>query len=78
MLYIIINATIIGPSNTSKYVLLDVCMVNDVFVMYRFAHIVCRPYMYACLHTLHRFNVLFEISVALVPCILAEMPSNNL
>ena len=57
-------------------------MVNDVFVMYigpyRFAHIVSRPYMYACLRTLHRFNVLLEISVALVPCILAAMPSNNL
>ena len=33
--------------------------------------------MYACLRTLHRFNVLLEISVALVPCILAAMPSNN-
>ena len=32
----------------------------------------------ACLRILHQFNVLLEISVALVPCILAAMPSNNL
>ena len=32
--------------------------------------------MYACLHRVHRFNVLLEISVALVPCVLAAMPSN--
>ena len=32
---------------------------------------------YACLRILHRFHVLLEISVALVPCILAAMPSNN-
>ena len=35
-------------------------------------------YMYPCLHTLHQFHVLLEISVALMPCILAAMPSNNL
>ena len=45
---------------------------------YRFAYVVCRPYMYACLRTLHQFNVLLEISVALVPCVLSVMPSNNL
>ena len=33
---------------------------------------------YACLRILHQFNVLLEISVALVPCILAVMPSNIL
>ena len=35
-------------------------------------------YMYPCLRTLHQFHVLLEISVALMPCILAAMPSNNL
>ena len=30
--------------------------------------------MYACLRILHRFNVLLDISVALVPCILAASP----
>ena len=35
-------------------------------------------YMYSCLRTLHQFHVLLEISVALMPCILAAMPSNNL
>ena len=40
---------------------------------YRVAYVV-----QSCLRRLHRFNVLLEISVALVPCILAAMPSNNL
>ena len=40
---------------------------------YRVAYVV-----YACLRILHQFNVLLEISVALVPCILAVMPSNIL
>ena len=68
-------------SNTSKYVLLDVCMVNDVFVKKdyynpcRVAYVVC---MYACLRRVHQFNVMLDISVALVPCVLAAMPSNNL
>ena len=42
---------------------------------YRVAYVVC---IYACLRILHQFNVLLEISVALVPCILAVMPSNIL
>ena len=62
-------------------------MVNDVFVE---CTSIPRPpiglhtlyvgliYMYACLRTLYRFNGLLEISVALVPCVLAAMPSNNL
>ena len=78
MLYIIINATIIGP--------LVVTQVNMFYWMYAWStmapiglHVCTGPiYMYACLRTLHRFNVLLEISVALVPCILAAMPSNNL
>ena len=41
----------------------------------RVAYVVC---IYACLRILHQFNVLLEISVALVPCILAVMPSNIL
>ena len=41
----------------------------------RVAYVVC---IYACLRILHQFNVLLEISVALVPCILAAMPSKNL
>ena len=41
----------------------------------RVAYVVC---IYACLRILHQFNVLLEISVALVPCVLAAMPSNNL
>ena len=44
---------------------------------YRVAYVVY-IYIYECLHILHQFNVLLEISVALVPCILAVMPSNNL
>ena len=42
---------------------------------YRVAYVVC---IYACLRILHQFNVLLEISVALVNCILAVMPSNIL
>ena len=42
---------------------------------YRVAYVVG---IYACLHILHQFNVLLEIAVVLVPCILAVMPSNNL
>ena len=71
--------------NTSKYVLLDVCMstmhLSNVPVYigpYWFAYVVCRLYNNKCLRTLYRFNLLLEISVALVPCILAAMPSNNL
>ena len=56
----------------------DVLILSNVPVYigpYRVAYVVC---VYACLLILHQFNVLLEISVALVPCILAAMPSNNL
>ena len=57
----------------------DVLLLSNVPVYIgpynRVAYVVC---IYACLRILHQFNVLLEISVALVPCILAAMPSNNL
>ena len=55
----------------------DVLILSNVHVYIgpynRVAYVVC-----ACLRILHQFNVLLEISVALAPCILAAMPSNNL
>ena len=55
-----------------------VLILSNVLVYigpYRVAYVVC---IYACLRILHQFNDLLEISVALVPCILAVMPTNNL
>ena len=57
----------------------DVLILSNVPVyMYTYAPIIGQHTLYACLRILHQFNVLLEISVALVPCILAAMPSNNL
>ena len=64
-------------SNTSKSVLLDVCMVNDVPVG-RLAFIAC-IYVGPMHAGIHCMNLMFcFISVVLVSCILAAMISNNL
>ena len=49
--------------------------INDQYISPCRVAYVC---MYACLRRVYRFNVFLEISVALVPCVLAAMPSNNL